>query len=104
MTLTLNCPQCQQEITVDAAFAGGVCRCPSCKAQVVVPGQIGECNAADNSGRPDAPIGTSQPQTKPAEPVPLTSSRPGMLQRVLLLLLLIGLGIMTVAVIVMLAM
>jgi hypothetical protein len=58
MALKINCPECNRRISVDEAFAGGVCRCPYCKAIVFVPGRVGQ---ESGSQRPDAPVGLSDP-------------------------------------------
>ena len=50
--MRIRCTQCRKKISVDDAFAGGICRCPYCTAIVSVGGK------ADNSSvgkRPQAP-------------------------------------------------
>lgn len=50
--MRIRCSGCSKKISVDDAFAGGVCRCPYCKDTVFVPGKAEEGKA---KGRPDAP-------------------------------------------------
>ena len=54
MGMRVECPECSKEISIDEAFAGGVCRCPYCKALAIVP-------AAPSGARPDAPEAESRP-------------------------------------------
>ncbi len=37
MDITFKCPQCNQELEVDAAGAGSEIQCPSCASAIVVP-------------------------------------------------------------------
>jgi hypothetical protein len=37
MAIKITCMDCHKRISIDAAFAGGVCRCPYCKATNDVP-------------------------------------------------------------------
>jgi len=37
MAIKITCTECHKRISIDAAFAGGVCRCPYCKATNDVP-------------------------------------------------------------------
>ena len=52
MAIKIRCVDCKKKISIDEAFAGGVCRCPYCTAIVYVP---------DNST-------TSQPKRRPEAP------------------------------------
>jgi DNA-directed RNA polymerase subunit RPC12/RpoP len=70
MAIHLKCSECSKHISVDDAFAGGVCRCPYCKATVLVPGE------ADSSrrGRPAEPV--AQRPDVPAAATPAAPSVP----------------------------
>lgn len=68
MALKIRCTECRKKISVDDAFAGGICRCPYCKALVIVQGVAAEATGA----RPDAPI------SRPAEPAYRPDAPPGM--------------------------
>lgn len=59
--MKIRCSDCTKKISIDDAFAGGVCRCPYCSALVFVPDDGAQAAAA---GRPASP--TARPQT-PAE-------------------------------------
>ena len=39
MDITFNCLHCNQELAVDAAAAGQVIQCPTCRAEITVPNQ-----------------------------------------------------------------
>jgi len=60
--MKIRCTDCGKKISIDDAFAGGVCRCPYCSTLVFVPEEGGE--AAAGGPRPESP--TARPQT-PAE-------------------------------------
>jgi phage FluMu protein Com len=63
MSIKIRCDQCSKKILVDEGFAGGACRCPYCKAIVMVPGDSDASVGArpqTPSGRPEAPGGRSQ--------------------------------------------
>ncbi len=62
MTIRVKCEKCRKKISVDEAFAGGVCRCPFCEAITYVPGGPMERQGA----RPAAP--TSRPLSPTAKP------------------------------------
>ena len=56
MAIKIRCSECSKKISIDEAFAGGACRCPYCKAIVMVPGESREGAAVRPLGpRPDAP-------------------------------------------------
>ena len=57
--MRIRCAECQKKISIDDAFAGGVCRCPHCKALVVVPA----AEAVAVSDRPDFPAVRPEPPT-----------------------------------------
>ena len=41
MAIKIDCLKCSKRISIDEAFAGGVCRCPYCRAINNVPGRRG---------------------------------------------------------------
>ena len=59
MAIKIRCSDCRKKISIDEAFAGGMCRCPYCKAIVYVPEESGDAAVA---ARPAAP------GSRPAEP------------------------------------
>lgn len=59
--IEIDCPRCNTPLELDAAFAGGVCRCSECGTLMAVPAGSGE--RAETLARPDAPPG-SQPGTQ----------------------------------------
>ena len=61
--MKIRCTECQKKIMIDEAFAGGVCRCPYCKAIVFVPGRA---TGGAGAFRPEAP--TSRPQSPVSRP------------------------------------
>jgi len=38
--IRLNCPQCREELEIDDAFLGGICRCSHCGAMITVPSDL----------------------------------------------------------------
>jgi DNA-directed RNA polymerase subunit RPC12/RpoP len=59
MALKIRCTGCEKKISIDEAFAGGVCRCPYCSQLVVVPapGRGDWVERPDEpGGRPEAPL------------------------------------------------
>lgn len=62
--IILKCSKCQEQLEVDDAFAGGVCRCIHCGALSQVPLQT---TKLDRKGRPTAPPPMANPVTQPAE-------------------------------------
>jgi DNA-directed RNA polymerase subunit RPC12/RpoP len=67
MSIKFRCSDCGRKVSVNDVFAGGMCRCPSCRAFVFAPGEpIGMTVGR----RPDVP-------PDPAEGTPRVSrSRP----------------------------
>lgn len=66
MAIKIRCTKCNKKVSIDEAFAGGMCRCPYCKEIVYVsehPGQAGAARPSAPMGRPDAPQ-----QQRPAAP------------------------------------
>ncbi len=79
MAMKIRCTDCEKKISIDNAFAGGVCRCPYCKAIVFVPGSTGAATAGTRTttpagGRPAAP--PSRPITPASRPQAPGASRP----------------------------
>lgn len=71
MALEINCCDCGRQISVDEAFAGGMCRCPHCKATVLVPAD------SDSTARqqPEAPP-VSRPEVPGQPPAVSDPSNP----------------------------
>ena len=73
MAMKIRCTECRKKISIDEAFAGGMCRCPYCKALVFVPEEkfgapVGG-RAVAPGARPDAPQARPEaPGMRPAEP------------------------------------
>ncbi len=66
MAIKIRCPECSKKISIDEAFAGGMCRCPYCKALALVPDESGQ---PAQGVRPEAPGGRpEEPAGRPAEP------------------------------------
>ncbi|MCP4375015.1 MAG: hypothetical protein GY794_02370 [bacterium] len=63
MAIKIRCVDCNKKISIDEAFAGGVCRCPYCTAIVYVPDSSG---IPTSNQRPDAP--TSRPDAPASRP------------------------------------
>jgi hypothetical protein len=56
MAIKIRCQDCGKKISIDAAFAGGMCRCPYCKALVYVEDfAVGGGGNASGGDRPVAP-------------------------------------------------
>jgi hypothetical protein len=60
MAIKIRCVDCKKKISIDEAFAGGVCRCPYCTAIVYVP-DSGDTTTSSRrpeapTARPDAPV------------------------------------------------
>ncbi|MBI5723653.1 MAG: hypothetical protein HZA50_06825 [Planctomycetes bacterium] len=65
--MRIKCNGCKKKISVDEAFAGGMCRCPYCKAIVKVPERAGAAAGAGSS-RPDRPSRPDAPPGRPGSP------------------------------------
>lgn len=67
MAMKIRCTECTKKISIDEAFAGGVCRCPYCSALVFVGGAS---DAMVGAGvRPSAPTSRpASPMERPAAP------------------------------------
>jgi len=66
-TIELACPNCEAALTVDSAFAGGVCRCASCGSMIDVDVAVG---ASTHSGtaQENRPRSPATPVRRPARP------------------------------------
>lgn len=99
MALKIRCQECQKKISIDEAFAGGVCRCPYCKALTMVPGGAESSAPTARPDRPQAPSATVAAPAPAPEHVPV--ARPVLVQGVVAivgacLLLLMGLAVVMV--------
>ena len=72
--IELNCPSCGEQLEIDAAFAGGVCRCFNCGSLMTVPADPSRerDETLTRDDRPDAP--GRHPQTSGLDEA--TSSAP----------------------------
>jgi DNA-directed RNA polymerase subunit RPC12/RpoP len=97
MAIRLKCSQCRKQMSVDDAFAGGVCRCPYCKATVMVPGSREDGARGARPAEPGAqPLGVEQPsQAQHHAPIPVATPvrSQGMLGIVLAVLVVAMLGV-----------
>jgi hypothetical protein len=64
MAIKIRCQDCKKKISIDEAFAGGMCRCPYCKALVYVEDAAGGRGKSSGGARPTAPT------HRPAAPGP----------------------------------
>lgn len=64
MAVKIRCSECSKKISVDAAFAGSMCRCPYCKSIVVVPKGI--ASGQEQQARPSRPPGRPGRPAKPS--------------------------------------
>ncbi len=64
MATKIRCSECRKKISVDEAFAGSMCRCPYCKAIVMVP-KPGDSVAESLGSRPSRPT-TGRPSSPTA--------------------------------------
>jgi hypothetical protein len=55
MAIKIRCQDCKKKISIDEAFAGGMCRCPYCKALVYVEDAAGGRGKSSGGARPTAP-------------------------------------------------
>ena len=88
MAMKVRCEQCCKKISIDEAFAGGMCRCPYCKAITRAGGGPREARAA---ARPDRPTSPGEPAVVPreraAEPGAIPLAKPVLIQGVVALAL-----------------
>ena len=105
MAIKIRCSECSKKVSIDEAFAGGMCRCPYCKALVYVPEAEGKAGPAARpeapGARPEAPEAELAPAAAPGgeavseEHIPM--ARPVKIQGVITLILLALLAIMVAA-------
>ena len=102
MAIKVRCDNCRKKISIDEAFAGGVCRCPYCGALKLVSGGPADAPAhrPARPGRPDRPdapgaaAAPSEPGPTPREHIPV--AKPVMVQGVVAMIL-IGLLVLLLA-------
>jgi hypothetical protein len=99
MAIRLRCSDCDRDVLVDEAFAGGMCRCPHCKATLSVPdrepGRSGNRPAqpdAEPAAPAEAPVARRHPRPYAHGPSPHTHHL-----RRLVIVLLVGLGLVFIA-------
>jgi hypothetical protein len=68
--IRIGCTHCKAILTVDDAFAGGVCRCQHCGTIQVVPAHL------KNSAAPATVAATPAPAAAPAAAAPAISALP----------------------------
>lgn len=88
MAMKIRCKQCRKKISIDEAFAGGMCRCPYCKAIMMAPSARGEVSRAARPDRPGAPADIAAApiqEVESVETVPL--AKPVMVQGIVALVL-----------------
>ncbi len=72
MDIIFNCPNCEQELAVDAAGAGSEIECPSCSEIIIIP-QPGEngTRVSENDGQHGLPTYSQAPSAtlNPANPI-----------------------------------
>ena len=62
MAIRIRCQDCRKKVSIDEAFAGGVCRCPYCTATVPVPGDASKSAVAVvPAERPEEPSQAAPP-------------------------------------------
>lgn len=71
----LQCPQCHAKFDLDAAFAAGVCRCPSCAQMMKVPATPPRLAPARPTS-PGASSGRESPSPPPDEIIDLIAAEP----------------------------
>jgi hypothetical protein len=102
MAIRIRCTDCEKKISVDDAFAGGACRCPYCKAIVLVGGLPAEPAGArpyapvDRPERPDEPP-RDEEISKPAEVREVPMANPVHVQGILTVVLLALIVVMVAA-------
>ncbi len=81
MAIKLRCASCRKRLSVDEAFAGGLCRCPYCGDLTLVPGRGRRAAAAGRpttpggrprapGGRPEAPVRAGETRAPAADDIP----------------------------------
>jgi DNA-directed RNA polymerase subunit RPC12/RpoP len=67
MDITFNCPNCDQELAVDASGAGSDIECPSCSQMITVPAPEPEMALATGGPGPATPAASAAPPGPPRE-------------------------------------
>lgn len=81
MAIKIRCSECSKKISIDEAFAGGACRCPYCKAIVMVPGEGNQAAPARPAApRPDSPDAPAAPAAPPVAPEDVPMADPVRIQ------------------------
>ena len=94
--MKVRCQQCRKKISIDDAFAGGMCRCPYCKAVTRSGGGRRAARPAARPDRPDAPVEPAPAaRERTEEPTPVPLAKPVLVQGIAALVLM---GIMVVVV------
>ncbi len=81
--IEMDCPTCGTPLSLDAGFAGGVCRCSGCGTLMTVPRGAHGRGRSEKKIRPEAPAGrpsssATVPETLPREvPVATAEGIPG---------------------------
>ena len=65
--ITLICTHCHTELSIDDAFAGGVCRCQYCGTIQTVPRKSGDSAAGASNGSSEVSSGRSLYKTQPRD-------------------------------------
>ena len=86
MAIKVRCKNCRKKISIDEAFAGGVCRCPYCGALNMAGGSAATGGPADRPDRPDAPgVTDAEAPAEAHEHIPL--ARPVRIQGIVAIVL-----------------
>jgi hypothetical protein len=77
MAMKVRCEQCRKKISIDEAFAGGMCRCPYCKAVTRSGGGRRGARTVARPDRPDVPGGPAPAAVeRTEEPTPVPLAKP----------------------------
>lgn len=71
MAVKIRCSECRKKISVDEAFGGSMCRCPYCKAIIMVPQLDRPAGGGNGRTRPGRPGG------RPGRPAAPRARKPG---------------------------
>src|ERR1041385_14049 len=72
MDIIFNCPECEQELEVDAAGAGSEIECPSCGETILIPQQGSKGTRTSDTDSPHGLptfAGTPAETLNPANPI-----------------------------------
>lgn len=98
MAIKVRCDGCRRKISVDEAFAGGVCRCPYCGATTSVPGPVHGGAARPRPDRPDRPDVPEAPAPSPPAQAPVPMAKPVLIQGIAAIVMALLLVALVVAV------